>query len=129
MKNQKTLSLWIGNLESVDEFDEYMMTSHTKNDGYVKSHFMSDFELDSIDEELVEASIRQKRTIDVETLLKDFSFFDSFKKDVLKRVQLPNKANVVVILFDFFADELGREPIPVNKGYMKFCGTYEYIEQ
>ncbi|PCJ19302.1 MAG: hypothetical protein COB02_07905 [Candidatus Cloacimonadota bacterium] len=128
MKNKKTLSLWIGNLDSTEEFDSYMMTAFDQEDGYSKSYFMGDFNLDCIDEELVEASIRNKRTIDVETLLKDFSFFDSFKTEILKRVQLSKKSNVVVILYDYFIDDCNYEEIKVNKGYMKFCGTYEYLE-
>ncbi|MCO4782940.1 MAG: immunity 22 family protein [Candidatus Cloacimonetes bacterium] len=129
MKSKKTLSLFIGNLDSPQEFEEYMTTSYSKKEGHIKSNFMADFDLEVIDEDLVEAQIRHKRTIDVETLVKDFSYFPSFRKEVIKRVNLPGKANVVIILFDYFADELGREPIPVKEGYMKFCGTYEYIDQ
>lgn len=120
MKNK--VSIWIGNFKNRDELIKYTNIEYTEEGDSIPSFFEKDFRLDYYDRDLVEKSFISIPTDNIKELLADFSYSESFSKELHINKQ---EYNTAILIYEYEYD--GREKsIKHNQNELEFIGAIEY---
>ena len=115
MEKNDVVSIWFGNFETEEEFEEFISEKYDE-EGDVLSTFMTSFGIDFIDTDFQEVLFQEVITIDD---LSQFSYAESFidkiNKDILQL------SNCVIFLYDF--NYSGKIKSSNN---LNFIGSYKY---
>jgi len=120
MSLKSKVLIFMGLFEGIEEFQKYTNVEYTKDGDSVPSKFEEDFGLEYYCRDLVEKKFIES-TSDIELLLKDFSYSDSFQKNDLKITQ---EYNGVMLIYDF-EDTIDVATISKNAP-MNFVGEIDY---
>jgi len=93
---ESKVSIWMGLFIGEEELLKYTNIDYTKDGDSIPSEFESEFNLGYYDRALVEKKFIEK-TSDVKTLLKDFSYNESFQK---KDLIIAKEYNSVILVYD-----------------------------
>jgi hypothetical protein len=101
MEDYGKVSIWIGNVSDKQELDIYLKETFD-DEGDSTSHFMTDFEIDYIDNQFQEVDFNSKN----ESLLKKLEGVSYLKSYANQLPEITNLFNVIICLYNF-----------------KYCGT------
>jgi hypothetical protein len=127
MRENNSVSLWIGTASTRAELDEYIRLGYTEDGALRPSPFMSDFNLPRWEESCREAEYYEKDTTSVREILSGFSYDDQIIPQFERQIgpALPKAANAVVLLYN-----LNHRPASatINSGTVSlhFIGVAEY---
>jgi len=113
---ESKVSIWMGLFEGEEELHKYTNIEYTENGDSIPSEFESEFSLGYYDRALVEKKF-VKKTSDVETLLKNFSYNESFQKSNLI---IAKEYNSVILIYDF------EKAVDIKDKTIDFIGEITY---
>lgn len=94
MREDRVVSLWVGQANSPDALDQYLQTGYTEDGDFIPSQFARDFGIRFYDEDFREAQYFEAPSQSVQSVLKGFSYDD-----------------VIVPRFTHLCGELFSEPV------------------
>ena len=115
MEEKDILSIWLGNFESEEKFQEFISENYD-DDGDVSSLFTKLFNIDYIDTDFQESLFNEMLTVD-DLLQASYaeSFIDKIDVDIIKQ------SNCALIIYDYnYSGEIK------SSGNLNFIGTFEY---
>ena len=90
---QELITIWMGNFKNEEEFMQYTNIKYNDDGDSIASEFEREFMLGYYDRDLVEKKYIEE-TSDVEKLLKDFSYYETFQ---LSNLNIEKKYNCIII--------------------------------
>lgn len=123
MEREGFVSLFIGNLNSNEEHQKYVLVNYTEDGDIIPSEFEKDFGIDYYDEDFREVEFYSESSDDLRVLLEGFSYD---KEMVPKFIdicgeRLDQEENSVILLYDFqYSGDIDRV------GQFQFLGTVQY---
>jgi hypothetical protein len=103
MQKEGFVSLFIGNMSSSEELDQYVLIEYTEDGDAIPSQFEKDFGIDYYDEDFREVEFYKEPLDDLRNLLEGFSYNEEivWKFIDLCGVYLDHKVNSVILLYNF----------------------------
>ncbi|MDE6707514.1 MAG: immunity 22 family protein, partial [Oscillospiraceae bacterium] len=79
MEKDGYVSLWVGNIESEEDFSEYMKIIYNDDGDAVSSMFSNDFQIniDDFDEDFIECIFSKNKTQSLIKIIKNCSYEDT----------------------------------------------------
>lgn len=116
MRKENLVSIWVGNFNSEDDFDEYIGENYDEDGDMVPSIFMNDFEMGHIDHDFQESEFFDKKLTKDDIV--DFSYAETFI-DKINEANL--MGNAIILLYDFeYSGEVQ------TKNNVNYIGAYDY---
>ena len=103
MRKENKVSLWLGNFESEEEFENYIYIDYDEDGDYIPSIFQKEFGISYYDEDFSELVWFSEKTKKFSTLLKDFSYSSQIidlLKPMLGGVNI-EEYNCVMLLYNY----------------------------
>ncbi len=105
MKNEKFVSLWVGNTKSEEELKNYVKLVYTDNGECLSSSFAREFRvnLDEIDEDYIECAHYTQQSDMISILLKGCSYEDEVVRKFNAKFgnNLNSMYNSVILIYDY----------------------------
>ncbi|MFC5731772.1 immunity 22 family protein [Cytobacillus gottheilii] len=130
MQSNSAVSIWFGVSNSLHDLEEYVEVTYTEDGDSIDSSFGTSFGFGYFDEDKIEIHFFEEPLSDLDEILKDFSYSESFipsLKSVIQSDHLAHKINSVILLYDLEDDILSSEDTTGNIE-MKYIATVPYIE-
>lgn len=130
MEKDGYVSLWVGNIESEEDFSEYMKIIYNDDGDAVSSMFSNDFQIniDDFDEDFIECIFSKNKTQSLIKIIKNCSYEDTILLEYKKIMRdiFSEKINVAVLLYNF---QYNGQIVAINRNhhYFKFIGAVRYI--
>ncbi|WP_028402819.1 immunity 22 family protein [Ectobacillus panaciterrae] len=127
MEKENIVALWVGNVSSMGELEEYLETTYTEDGDLLPSAFAQDFGIEYYDEAFQEIDYREHATANINELLADFSYDEELisKYTSLYGEGLSSKFNSVILLYNF--EYTGSLKKVVNSGRsFEYLGSVAY---
>ncbi|MFN2748289.1 MULTISPECIES: immunity 22 family protein [unclassified Bacillus (in: firmicutes)] len=131
MERENYVSLWIGNIQTVDKLNEYVELPYDEEEGdFLPSPFLRDFDIDidDLDEDFIEKVVHVQNKELLRELICGCSYGDIIlsRFEAIQGKQLPKNINSAILLYNF--DYEGKRNEIVNNEYtFKFVGSVSYI--
>ncbi|MCU7696817.1 immunity 22 family protein [Acinetobacter sp. AYS6] len=121
MQQDNSISIWVGNLDSSYDLDNYVLNRYSLDGDFEGSLFTDKFQIDFIDEDFVEKSFFEF-TNNLELAFNGFSYDEQILEELkLKDIKLLFPINCIILIYNF-AYKLNHESV----GKVKFLGTLPY---
>ncbi|TCW39409.1 immunity protein 22 of polymorphic toxin system [Laceyella sacchari] len=123
MEKKGFVSLFIGNSNSYEELQKYVLVSYTEDGDSIPSKFEKDFGIEYYNEDFREVEFYSQSSNDLRFLLEGFSYSEEIVPEFINICgeRLDQEVNSVILLYDFQYD--GK----VDKAnQFKFLGTVQY---
>ncbi|MEN1936475.1 immunity 22 family protein [Paenibacillus sp. 102] len=107
MKYKGMASLWLGTSQSLNQLQKYVDMEYTEDGDSIDSKFGVNFGFGYYDEYQIEIMFYEEPKIHIEEMLQDFSYSEviiSRFKDFMKKVNVEDGMNSVIVLYDFQYD-------------------------
>ncbi|WP_410983054.1 immunity 22 family protein [Bacillus cereus] len=107
MEYRGMVSLWLGTTKSFYQLQEYVDMEYTEDGDNIDSKFGVNFGFGYYDEDQIEMMFYEEPKIHIEEVLQDFSYSEIIIprfKDLMKRVDVEDNINSVIVLYDFQYD-------------------------
>ncbi|MBH8606983.1 immunity 22 family protein [Thermoactinomyces sp. CICC 10521] len=106
MEKEGYVSLFIGNLSSFEELENYVMQSYTEDGNLVNSEFGKDFNIEYYDDDFREVEFHNEPSRDLRVILKSFSYDEKIIPEFIGICgeHLDQEANSVILLYNFDYD-------------------------
>ena len=130
MEKDGYVSLWVGNIESEEDFSEYMKIIYNDDGDAVSSMFSNDFQIniDDFDEDFIECIFSKNKTQSLIKIIKNCSYEDTILLEYKKIMRdiFSEKINVAVLLYNF---QYNGQIVAINRNhhYFNFIGAVRYI--
>jgi hypothetical protein len=127
MEKEGFVSLWVGNVQSLEELDRLLAVSYSDEGDFIPSIFAKHFNIRRYDDAVREAEYYEEASDDLTQLLEGFSYDDEIVPRFTALVQegLANDFNAIVLLYNFeYTGEIVQATIQSN--YFGFLGAVEY---
>jgi hypothetical protein len=123
LEKEGYVSLFIGNLSSFEELENYVMQSYTEDGNLVNSEFGKDFNIEYYDDDFREVEFHNEPSRDLRVILKSFSYDEKIIPEFIGICgeHLDQEANSVILLYNFDYDGNVKE----SKQF-RFLGTLQY---
>ncbi|PEB38607.1 immunity 22 family protein [Bacillus pseudomycoides] len=122
--NEK-VTVWIGNFESNDEFENYTNIKYTEDGDSIPSIFEQHFNLGYYDRDLVEKKwIFQPLTNNIQDLLKRFSYYEQFTEQ-FDNVNFNKEFNTAILVYNFEYDAR-KTKITYKNNELECIGVAQY---
>ncbi|MGX9706933.1 immunity protein 22 of polymorphic toxin system [Laceyella sediminis] len=123
MKKEGFVSLFIGNSDSYEELQKYVLVSYTEDGDAIPSKFEKDFGIEYYDEDFREVEFYSQSSNDLRVLLEGFSYDEEIAPEFIDICgeRLDQEVNSVILLYNFQYD---RKVDKTNQ--FKFLGTVQY---
>ncbi|AIK36152.1 hypothetical protein BG07_4713 [Bacillus pseudomycoides] len=122
--NEK-VTVWIGNFESNDEFENYTNIKYTEDGDSIPSIFEQHFNLGYYDRDLVEKKwIFQPLTNNIQDLLKGFSYYEQFTEQ-FDNVNFNKEFNTAILVYNFEYDAR-KTKITYKNNELECIGVAQY---
>lgn len=128
MQKDGFVSLWVGNIHSLEELDHLLEISYSVDGDFIPSMFASSFDIDRYDDAVREAEFYGEADNQLGRMLEGFSYDDVIIPKLLSLcgVQLQKKYNVVILLYNFKYEGV-RKKSTINTSNLEFLGSVEYL--
>jgi thiamine pyrophosphokinase len=123
MEKEGFVSLFIGNSNSYEELQKYVLVSYTEDGDSIPSKFEKDFGIEYYNEDFREVEFCSQSSNDLRFLLEGFSYDEEIVPEFINICgeRLDQEVNSVILLYDFKYDA------KVDKAnQFKFLGTVQY---
>lgn len=101
MQQDNYISIWVGNLDSSCDLDNYVLNRYSLDGDFEGSSFTDEFQIDFIDEDFVEKSFFDF-TSNLELALKGFSYDERILEEIkLKDMKLLSLINCIILIYNF----------------------------
>ncbi|WP_238655358.1 immunity 22 family protein [Paenibacillus piscarius] len=127
MEQEGFVSLWVGNVQSLEELDRLLTVSYSDEGDFIPSIFANYFEIRRYDDAVREAEYYEEASNNLNLLLEGFSYDDEIAPKFITLVQeeLPEEINAVILLYNFkYTGEIADATISSN--YLRYLGSVEY---
>jgi hypothetical protein len=116
------VSIWLGILDTQDEFYEYISEKYNDDGDYISSDFVNDFNLSWYDHDKQEAVCLGKE-VDIADCLNKASYSPSYLAEVIKTAKSRGvvSVNSAILLFDYEVNSAGND-----SKKLIFLGTFDY---
>ncbi|MCI0765519.1 immunity 22 family protein [Bacillus sp. TL12] len=107
MEYKGMASLWLGTTKSFYQLQEYVDMEYTEDGDNIDSKFGVNFGFGYYDEDQIEMMFYEEPKMHIEEVLQDFSYSEIIIprfKDLMKRVDVEDNINSVIVLYDFQYD-------------------------
>ncbi|MBC6972212.1 immunity 22 family protein [Bacillus sp. Xin] len=107
MEYKGMASLWLGTSQSLNQLQKYVDMEYTEDGDSIDSKFGMNFGFGYYDEDQIEIMFYEEAKIHIEEVLQDFSYSEIIIprfKDLMKRVDVEDNINSVIVLYDFQYD-------------------------
>ncbi|MBJ8029506.1 immunity 22 family protein [Bacillus cereus group sp. N21] len=122
--NEK-VTVWIGNFESNDEFENYTNIKYTEDGDSIPSIFEQHFNLGYYDRDLVEKKwIFQPLTNNIQDLLKGFSYYEQFTEQ-FDNIIFNKECNTAILVYNFEYNAR-KTKITYKNNELKCIGVAQY---
>lgn len=131
MQFSGTVSVWFGISKSFQDLDDYVEVKYTEDGDSINSLFGTNFGFGYYDEDKIEVHFFEEPVNNLDEILKDFSYSESFIPSVKALVQgdcLEHGINSVILLYDL-EDNILRDEDMTGSLKMNYIGTVTYIEE
>ncbi|HEK9100075.1 immunity 22 family protein [Bacillus pfraonensis] len=130
MEYKGMASLWLGTSQSLNQLQKYVDMEYTEDGDSIDSKFGVNFGFGYYDEYQIEIMFYEEAKIHIEEVLQDFSYSEIIIprfKDLMKRVDVEDNINSVIVLYDFQYD--GEKVKDAYEGLeFIFVGAVPYYE-
>lgn len=118
MEKQGMVSIWLGNVNSLDQLEEYIKNTYDEKGESVPSRFFVDFniDMDETDEDLIEKGILEEKSDKFYELLEGCSYIEAILHNMNKSINLTKAYNAIILIYNFEYDN-----------YVGKSGQFEYI--
>lgn len=121
MHQDNFISIWVGNLDSSCDLDNYVLNRYSLDGDFEGSLFTDEFQIDFIDEDFVEKSFFDF-TKNLELAFNGFSYDEKILEELkLKDIQLLFPINCIILIYNF-TYKLNQKSV----GKVQFLGTFPY---
>ncbi|WP_060465539.1 immunity 22 family protein [Acinetobacter sp. LMB-5] len=121
MHQDNSISIWVGNLDSSCDLDNYVLNRYSLDGDFEGSLFTVEFQIDFIDEDFVEKSFFDF-TSNLELAFNGFSYDEQILEELkLKDIKLLFPINFIILIYNF-AYKLNHKSV----GKVQFLGTLPY---
>ncbi|MDV8153381.1 hypothetical protein BFR75_01935 [Acinetobacter pittii] len=121
MHQDNSISIWVGNLDSSCDLDNYVLNRYSLDGDFEGSLFTDEFQIDFIDEDFVEKSFFDF-TSNLELAFNGFSYDEQILEELkLKDIKLLFPINFIILIYNF-AYKLNHKSV----GKVQFLGTLPY---
>lgn len=121
MHQDNSISIWVGNLDSSCDLDNYVLNRYSLDGDFEGSLFTDEFQIDFIDEDFVEKSFFDF-TSNLELAFNGFSYDKQILEELkLKDIKLLFPINFIILIYNF-AYKLNHKSV----GKVQFLGTLPY---
>ncbi|MDC4997789.1 immunity 22 family protein [Acinetobacter baumannii] len=101
MHQDNFISIWVGNLDSSCDLDNYVLNRYSLDGDFEGSYFTDEFQIDFIDEDFVEKSFFDF-TSNLELALNGFSYDEKILEELkLKDMKLLSPINCIILIYNF----------------------------
>ncbi len=103
MREDGVVSLWVGQADSPNAFDEYLQASYSADGDLIPSQFSMDFIISYYDDDFRESQYVEIASKSVRDLLKGHSYDDSIIDKFVHAFgeSFPEPINAVLVLYNF----------------------------
>ncbi|MEW9108113.1 MAG: immunity 22 family protein [Cytobacillus gottheilii] len=130
MQSNSAVSIWFGVSKSLYNLEKYVEMTYTEDGDAIDSRFGTSFGFGYYDEDKIEIHFFEEPLSDLNEILKDFSYSESFipsLKTVIQGDHLAHSINSVILLYDLEDDILSSKDATGNIE-MKYIATVPYME-
>ncbi|WP_373883223.1 immunity 22 family protein [Acinetobacter pittii] len=121
MHQDNFISIWVGNLDSSCDLDNYVLNRYSLEGDFEGSLFTDEFQIDFIDEDFVEKSFFDF-TNNLELAFNGFSYDEQILEELkLKDIKLLFPINCIILIYNF-AYKLNHKSV----GKVQFLGALPY---
>lgn len=121
MHQDNFISIWVGNLDSSCDLDNYVLNRYSLDGDFEGSLFTGEFQIDFIDEDFVEKSFFDF-TNNLELAFNGFSYDEQILEELkLKDIKLLFSINCIILIYNF-TYKLNHKSV----GKVQFLGTFPY---
>jgi len=103
MENEGFVSLFIGNLDSFKDLQNYVLIEYTEDGDALPSEFGKEFNIDYYDEDFIEIEYYDESSDDLRILLEGFSYDEKIIPEFINICgeRLKQRVNSVILLYNF----------------------------
>lgn len=133
MSNQNYLSLWIGNINSIDELKKYIENPYIENEDdeyFMPSQFLKDFDIKlyDIDEDFIETAFFNVNLHSIRELLLGCSYDDVIIPQYENLIQKSDciNSNCTILVYNFNYNQAIKK-VENTKYQFQFIGSVKYV--
>jgi Immunity protein 22 len=108
MEKQGIVSIWLGNINTQSQLEEYVNLTYDEDGESVPSKFFVDFniDMDDTDEDFIEKVVLEERSKNISVLLEGCSYEEIILPKIKKSVNLDKMYNAVILIYNFEYENL-----------------------
>ena len=127
MNNIKTVSIWIGLMDSVEELKKYLLKFSDDEGEFIDSEFEKDFNIQFDNQDIKEINFLEKPTKSFSTMVSRHSHGESIISNYMEKFHddLEKNYNFIILVYEFKYMGLVKK-VDNNDKFVRFIGNFEY---
>ncbi|WP_242220394.1 immunity 22 family protein [Bacillus cereus group sp. BfR-BA-01380] len=103
MEKQGMVSIWLGNIKTQNQLEEYVDLTYDEDGESIPSKFFVDFNIDrnEIDEDFIEKEVLEEESDNISVLLEGCSYDEMILPKIRECVNLNKSYNAIVLIYNF----------------------------
>ena len=127
MEKEGVVSIWLGESDSIKDFQQYVQVYYSEEGNFINSKFEKDFDIECFDEDLREMNHLEQSSKSFSLILSNHSFCESIISNYILKFNdtLDIEYNCIILIYDFDYKGFIKE-VSHSKMFIKFIGAIDY---